>query len=65
MLFHVVGTGELLGASRIGTWNSFLCCMNLGMAGGVAGGGKGLLTSMSIPVAARESLPWSIIGGSM
>lgn len=56
MLFHVVGTCELLVAAVKLAGNGFLCCMDLGMARGVAGGGEGLCTAVFFTVATWVAL---------
>jgi hypothetical protein len=51
VLFHVVGTCELLIAAVKLTGDGFLCCMDLGVARGVTGGGEGLCTAVFFTVA--------------
>ena len=65
MLFHVVGAGELLGAPQVGTRNSLLGRVDLGVTRGVAGGSEGLLAPVCIPIAARETLSRTLVGGNM
>lgn len=52
MLLHVVGSGELLVASRELAVNRLFSCVDLGMARSVPRGSKGLFASMNLTVAA-------------
>jgi hypothetical protein len=62
MLLHVVGTGELLLAAGVGALDSLLGSVNLGVARGMARGCEGLLTAMSLAVAAGIPLSGSLHG---
>jgi len=56
MLLHVVGAGELLGATLEGARNGLLSCVNLRVARGVTGGCECLVAPMAFPIAAGITL---------
>ena len=60
VLFHVVGTGELLLTPKESALDSLLGCVDLRMPRGVTRGREGLLTSVRVTVAARVALSWAL-----
>lgn len=62
VLFHIVGSGELLLAARIRTLDCLFGGVNLGVPRGVAGCGKRLFAAMRVSVAARVSLGGTVRG---
>lgn len=56
MLLHVVGSGELLVASRILAMDCLFRCVDLGVARSVTRGGEGLFAPMKVTVAAGVPL---------
>jgi len=58
MLLHVVGAGELLGATYERAQHCLLGSMDFGVSGGVAGCGEGLAAVVGVLEPARVALPW-------
>jgi hypothetical protein len=66
MLLHVVGTGELFGASGKGALDRLLGGVNFAVPRRMTRGREGLFTSMALAIAARISLAscsgWAVPG---
>ena len=63
MLLHIVCSGELLMATRVGTLDGLLGRVDLGMTRGMAGCGEGFLAAMTIAVPAGVTLGGPLRGG--